>query len=120
MGYGSEDAGRRGSRPIETASATTSPDNASSGAAAYVIAAVTFALLLATAFGINSCTAQVTEIALEEYGGPIQIRPDGNRYEVDFDEGAPIFDYDGPIYDERGIDEEMMRLLEEFGSESRS
>ncbi len=46
-------------RYIESASATTNPDNANSGAKAYVIAAIAIVVLIGISIGIGSCAALV-------------------------------------------------------------
>lgn len=49
-------------RVIETASGTTSPDNAKSGPAAYVIFAVVVAVLLALASSVSSCASAASQL----------------------------------------------------------
>lgn len=47
---------------IETASATTSPDNAHSGSTAYIIAAVVVGILLLITMSISSCVSNFAQI----------------------------------------------------------
>lgn len=47
---------------IESASATTSPDNADSGSTAYVIFGVAVALLILLTLGISGCVSSVSQL----------------------------------------------------------
>ena len=55
-------------RYIESASATTNPDNANSGAKAYVIAAIAIVVLIGISIGIGSCAALVGRAAYASRG----------------------------------------------------
>ena len=55
-------------RYIESASATTNPDNANSGAKAYVIAAIAIVVLIGISIGIGSCAALVGKAAYASRG----------------------------------------------------
>ena len=48
---------------IESASATTSPDNANSGNGAYVVFAVVAVLLLVLVTGLSSCASALSDVA---------------------------------------------------------
>lgn len=63
---------------IETASATTSPDNANSGNAAYLITVVALAVLLALSVGLSGCLGTLVGASLaEEYASSDASTPDG-------------------------------------------
>lgn len=58
------DAGEKNVEPvIESASATTSPDNANSGNGAYVVFAVVAVLLLVLVSGLSSCASALSDVA---------------------------------------------------------
>lgn len=64
---------------VETASATTSPDNASSGYAAYLIAAAGLAVAMLLAWSLASTVLGIVGLALSDYGdygGPGDINYD--------------------------------------------
>lgn len=55
---------RAGDEPVvESASATTSPDNAGSGNGAYVVFVVVAALLMALVSALSSCTGALSDVA---------------------------------------------------------
>lgn len=123
---------RSAPRPIETASATTSPDNANSGPAAYVIAGVTLAFTMLVGFSVSSCASYVVEEALLASEGAWAGAPDpyldGPRdpYGLEFDDygydgyGYDYdYDFDGFGLDGYGLDDELMRFLEEEGVRGR-
>lgn len=57
-------AADKGTEPvIESASATTDPENANSGNAAYVVFAVVAALMLVLVTGLSSCTRALSDVA---------------------------------------------------------
>lgn len=53
---------------IEGPSATNSPDNSNSGAAAYVIFGVALAIVVLLLGSVVSCTSGVIQLALSDYG----------------------------------------------------
>ena len=58
------DAAEKNVEPvIESASATTSPDNANSGNGAYVVFAVVAVLLLVLVSGLSSCASALSDVA---------------------------------------------------------
>lgn len=61
--YGEEQA----QRAIETASATTSQDNAKSGNFAFVIAGVAIVVSLLFGLGVSGCTTLASELIMEDY-----------------------------------------------------
>lgn len=83
-------------RYIESASATTNPDNANSGAKAYVIAAIAIVVLIGISIGIGSCAALVGRAAISSSGrGSIDTgltsRPKSlDDYDLDLDD----YDFD--------------------------
>lgn len=56
-------------KPCQTASATTSSDNANSGPAAYVITAVALGLVLALSVSVGSCATSTAEFIAQNYAG---------------------------------------------------
>lgn len=52
---------------IESASATTSPDNSNSGSAAYVIFGVAVALVALIAIGFSGCVSALGRLALDNH-----------------------------------------------------
>ena len=54
---------------IESASATTSPDNARSGNAAYIVFVVVAAVLLVLVSGISSCASALSDAAWQSSSG---------------------------------------------------
>ena len=75
---------------IESASATTSPDNARSGGAAYVVFAIVAALLLVVVSGLSSCTGAVADLAWRNTDGRSRsfsyvMDPYGHDYDIDYD-----------------------------------
>ena len=54
---------------IETASATTSPDNANSGPLAYVVFGIVIALLVLLGAGLSSCGSMLSSLADEDAWG---------------------------------------------------
>ena len=91
-------------RPIETASATTSPDNSNSGPFAYIVFGITLAVLMLTGFGVSSCSSIIVNEALQSSGNDWGF--ESQRYEYDLD------DIDWREY---GLDEDLMHLLENEG-----
>lgn len=81
---------------IESASATTSPDNARSGHAAYVIFGVAVALLLALCAGLSSCATSISDVALRNVG----VYGQGYGFGRDTDRGYEPEDLLDEILDE--------------------
>ncbi len=73
---------------IESASATTSPDNKNSGPAAYVIAGVSAVLLILASYGLSSCASSLVGYALVS-----DMAYSDDMY--DYDE---YYDYDDEYY----------------------
>lgn len=88
-------------RYIESASATTNPDNANSGAKAYVIAAIAIAVLLGISIGIGSCAALVGRAAYDSrgsLGSGLTSRPKSlDDYDLD-----DLYDVDDTTTDTNG------------------
>ena len=91
-------------QPIETASATTSPDNSNSGYFAYIITGVAIVLLTVVTLGITTCTGYVMNEAFDEIGDDWD---EAWRYYRDYD-------IDREMY---GFDDEFIELLENEGFE---
>lgn len=73
---------------IETASATTSADNANSGSKPYVIAAVGLAALLALSLSVGSCVSDmITAVAYGINNGLYDDYDYGRRRYDDYDDG---------------------------------
>lgn len=72
----------RHERVIETASATTSPDNAQSGHMAYIIAAIAVGVLILFGMGLSGCMSLVAEIVSDDHNA--------NQHYVE----EPFFDED--------------------------
>ena len=93
-------------RYIESASATTNPDNANSGAKAYVIAAIAIVVLIGISIGSGSCAALVGRAAYASrgsLGSGLTSRPksiDLDDYDLDdldlddYDLDLDDYDYD--------------------------
>ena len=63
------DAAEKNVEPvIESASATTSPDNANSGNGAYVVFALVAVLLLVLVSGLSSCAGALSDVAWRNSG----------------------------------------------------
>lgn len=80
---------------VESASATTSPDNSNSGPAAYVIFGCGIALIALLTLGLSSCVSAVSKLVVSD-----RALDYGNGYELYYD------DHDG--YDDQ---------LDDFGLE---
>ena len=75
---------------IESASATTSRDNANSGPAAYIIFFCALALLAVLTLGLSSCVSAVSKLALSgasHLGHELDEGPEGSfdDFDIDFD-----------------------------------
>lgn len=75
---------KRDPRVIETASGTTSSDNSNSGGIAYVITAVTIALLLVFSLGVGGCSAAIMSAAADEASSSYSYPQ--NYYDFDTDD----------------------------------
>ncbi|MDM8271734.1 hypothetical protein [Thermophilibacter provencensis] len=77
---------------IESASATTSPDNSNSGHAAYVIFGCGIALLVILTLGLSSCVSTVSKLVVNDHA-----LDHGNGYELYYDhdgyDGYDDYDY---------------------------
>ncbi|OUO32752.1 hypothetical protein [Olsenella sp. An293] len=85
---------------IETASATTSPDNAS-GPGAYVLFAIVALLLLGLVSGLSSCAGALADVAYRDgrYGGTSWVlETDSSPYGLTEDDILPY------LLDELGYD----------------
>lgn len=79
---------------IETASATTSPDNSNSGHFAYIVAGVTFAVVLLMGLGCAGCASLFLNVAAQEYSsyGSHGRRIDDFVYDEDVDDLEELLD----------------------------
>ena len=85
----------RPERVIETASATTSPDNAKSGSFAFIIAAVAIAVSLLFGGAIAGCLSLASELIIETYSSvptPNNIEGYEQYYDNYLDD---TYDFDG-------------------------
>ena len=95
-------------RYIESASATTNPDNANSGAKAYVIAAIAIVVLIGISIGIGSCAALVGRAAYASrgsLGSGLTSRPrsvDLDDYDLDDLDLDDLYDVDDTTTDTNG------------------
>lgn len=84
---------------IESASATTSPDNANSGPFAYVVTAIAVALALAVASAITGCVSALGQYALGGSGDWGYAYEDtylvDDTFEDDYLDDLPHHDLDG-------------------------
>lgn len=84
-------------RPVvETASATTDPDNARSGPGAYVAFALAAALVALFVFGLSSCVAALGDFVASDIGRSERVNADYLPWEdeeppiLSLDEGEPL------------------------------
>lgn len=81
---------------IETASATTDPDNARSGPGAYVAFAIAAALVALFVLGLSSCVAAVGDFVASDIGRSECVHEDYLPWEdeepptLSLDEGEPL------------------------------
>lgn len=93
MNQSAEDRDREGRPPvIETASATTSPDNKDSGPFAYVLTAVVVGLLAPLMLGFSGCASSLGQV-----GGAWSLRE------------GPLSPYGSP-----GYEDELERYLDDW------
>ena len=88
-------------RYIESASATTNPDNANSGAKAYVIAAIAIVVLIGISIGIGSCAALVGSRAVYASRGSLGSGLTSRPKSIDLDD----YDLDDLDLDDLDLDD---------------